>query len=193
MAERDSKEGCRPGELAPSVLYGELVGGHPVTQIDSNITTGFRRCVGAFATGVTVVAAHHCGDYAGMTLNAFTSVSLRPLLVSVSLAHHTRTLELVDRSGRFAVSILDSSQQDVARAFAVPGADFPGCYAATDGDGYVRVPEALAFIGCDVAQRVVAGDHDVVIGQVSTFEQRAGSPLIFHGGAFAESWTGGDR
>jgi flavin reductase (DIM6/NTAB) family NADH-FMN oxidoreductase RutF len=144
----------------------------------------FRRCMGTFATGVTVVAAHHDGEYAGMTLNAFTSVSLTPQLVSVALAHGTRTLELVNRSRRFAVSILESRQREVARAFAVPGAPFPERFAETDAAGHVRIPGALAFLACDASQQVTAGDHDIVVGQVTNFEAAPGKPLVFYGGDF---------
>ena len=66
----------------------------------------FRRCVGSFPTGVCVVVAEHEGRPAGMTLNSFTSVSLDPLLVLVSLAHGTRTLDTVRRAGRFAAGPL---------------------------------------------------------------------------------------
>jgi len=78
----------------------------------------FRDCVAAFATGVCVVTTHRHNRPAGMTLNSFTSVSLDPMLILVSLAHNTRTLETVAASERFAVSILHRRQRDTALAFA---------------------------------------------------------------------------
>ncbi|HZE04097.1 MAG TPA: flavin reductase family protein, partial [Solirubrobacteraceae bacterium] len=78
----------------------------------------FRRCVGEFATGVTVVCAEHEAGPAGMTLNAFTSVSLNPLLVLVSLGHGSRTLDAVHGAERFGLSILERGQRDAAIAFA---------------------------------------------------------------------------
>lgn len=151
---------------------------------DSPLTAQFRRCMGSFATGVTIVAVQHEGEYAGMTLNAFTSVSLMPLLVAVSLAHTTRTLDLVTRSQRFAVSILNSEQIEVARSFAIPGAPFPMHHVETERDRQVRVPGALAYVACDVVQQVMAGDHDIVIGRVVDFQEEEGRPLLFHGGVF---------
>lgn len=148
--------------------------------------TQFRRCMGLFATGVTVVAVQHEGEYAGMTLNAFSSVSLTPLLVSVSLAHDTRTLRLVHDSRRFAVSILNCDQIEVARAFAVPGAPFPRDHIVTQQDGHARVMGALAYIACEVTQEVTAGDHDIVIGRVTDLHAEEGQPLIFHGGDFSQ-------
>jgi flavin reductase (DIM6/NTAB) family NADH-FMN oxidoreductase RutF len=144
----------------------------------------FRDCVGTFATGVTVVAVHHEDACAGMTLNSFTSVSLDPLLVCVSLAHGTRTHELVVRARRFAVSILHAGQQDVARAFATPGLPFPRAMTRVEPDRHVVVDGALAALRCDVSQAVTAGDHDLVLGRVTRFEAGVGEPLVFHRGAF---------
>ena len=70
----------------------------------SGVDREFREVVGAFATGVCVVTSEHHGHPAGMTLNSFTSVSLEPLLVLVSLAHGSRTLEKATASGRFATA-----------------------------------------------------------------------------------------
>ena len=93
---------------------------------DTSRRLDFRDVVGAFATGVTVVTSRVGDTFAGMTLNSFTSVSLDPLLVLVSLAHGTRTLEMVHRCDRFAVNVLHRRQRDVALAFAKAGAPFPG-------------------------------------------------------------------
>lgn len=144
----------------------------------------FRDCVGMFATGVTVVAVQHEGACAGMTLNSFTSVSLDPLIVCISLAHRTRTLELVRASGRFTVSILRAGQENVARAFAIPGAPFPHGYTSVDPDAHVRAAGALAVLRCSVHELVGAGDHDLMLGLVEGFEAEAGEPLVFHRGAF---------
>ena len=83
-------------------------------SISGELRLDFRECVGAFATGVTVVTTHAQGQPAGMTLNSFTSVSLDPLLVLVSLAHATRTLEAIKSSNRFTVNVLHRNQRDVA-------------------------------------------------------------------------------
>jgi flavin reductase (DIM6/NTAB) family NADH-FMN oxidoreductase RutF len=144
----------------------------------------FRECVGAFATGVTVVTTNSHGRPAGMTLNSFTSVSLDPLLVLVSLAHGTRTLEAVAASQRFAVNVLHRNQREVALAFAKPGAPFPEGYTVVDPHGFVAVRHALAILRCEVYGVHTAGDHDLVVGEVIDFEGSGGQPLIFHRGAF---------
>jgi flavin reductase (DIM6/NTAB) family NADH-FMN oxidoreductase RutF len=138
----------------------------PSTRLD------FRDVVGAFATGVTVVTARFGQSQAGMTLNSFTSVSLDPLLVLVSLAHGTRTLEKVLQSKQFAVNILHRRQADVALAFAQRGTPFPEGHTVVDPAGF------------DVRDVTSAGDHDLVIGEVIDFEGSGGEPLIFHRGAF---------
>jgi flavin reductase (DIM6/NTAB) family NADH-FMN oxidoreductase RutF len=150
----------------------------------SGVDREFREVVGAFATGVCVVTSEHHGHPAGMTLNSFTSVSLEPLLVLVSLAHGSRTLEKATSSQRFAVNILHRKQQDVALDFAKRGADFPAQHAMQDRFGYFAVRHSLALLRCEVTDIVRAGDHDLVVGEVASFEGSGGEPLVFHRGTF---------
>jgi flavin reductase (DIM6/NTAB) family NADH-FMN oxidoreductase RutF len=149
--------------------------GQPIAPAD------FRACVGEFATGVTVVTAAAGDEVAGMTLNSFTSVSLDPLLVLVSLAHETRTLATTRASGRFATSVLHRWQREVALRFARRGGDFP-MYLVEERDGFLFVPGALAQLACRVAEIVSAGDHDLVLGEVVALRHDAGEPLVFHRG-----------
>lgn len=144
----------------------------------------FRRCVGEFATGVTVVCAEWEGEPAGMTLNSFSSVSLDPLLVLVSLGHGSRTLSAIQRSERLSVSVLGRDQQAVAIAFAARGDPFPRVLAGHDHGGFLVVDGAVATMGCAVADVTRAGDHDLVIGRVETITHGGGEPLIFHRGNF---------
>jgi flavin reductase (DIM6/NTAB) family NADH-FMN oxidoreductase RutF len=145
----------------------------------------FRRCVGSFATGVCVVTVEGPDGPAGMTLNSFTSVSLEPLLVLVSLAHGARTQRAVAGAGRFAVSVLGRRQRDVALAFSLRGADFPLAHTERTDDGYVVVSHALATLRCALHEIVTAGDHDLVLGRVESFSATNGEPLVFHAGLFA--------
>jgi flavin reductase (DIM6/NTAB) family NADH-FMN oxidoreductase RutF len=151
---------------------------------DPDLRLEFRDVVGSFATGVTVVTTYAGGHPQGMTLNSFTSVSLDPLLILVSLAHRTRTLEAVTSCGRFAVNVLHRRQGDVALAFAKPGAPFPEGHTVTDPHGWVVVMHSLAIMRCEVYGVHKAGDHDLVVGEVVDFEGSGGEPLIFHRGAF---------
>lgn len=150
----------------------------------SEIVDEFRRCAGAFTTGVTVVTACDGPARAGMTLNSFTSVSLRPLLVCVALARGTRTLEILRRDGQFGISVLQAGQRDVARAFARPGAPFPDELTELFVDGYVLVSDALATLRCDLDKLVEVGDHELAVGRVLDFQHVPGEPLVFHRGEF---------
>ena len=153
----------------------------PATSIPGDT---FRRCVGEFATGVTVVTAEHEEGPAGMTLNSFTSVSLEPLLVLVALGHGSRTLSAVRGAERFTVSILERGQRDAAIAFATRGAPFAASYVRRDSDGFLVIRGAVAALKCELAESVRAGDHDLVIGRVEAIDHRGGDPLIYHRSVF---------
>lgn len=144
----------------------------------------FRLCIGEFATGVCVVTAEHDDGPAGMTLNAFTSVSLNPLLVLVSLGHGSRTLRAVRGSQRFAVSVLARHQRDAAVAFATRGAPFASELVARSHDGFLVVRDAVACLMCELASVIAAGDHDLALGRVLGISHPGGEPLIFHRGRF---------
>jgi flavin reductase (DIM6/NTAB) family NADH-FMN oxidoreductase RutF len=151
---------------------------------DHSLERRYRECIGNFATGVTIVTASSADQRAGMTLNAFTSVSLAPLLILISLAHNTRTLTLIRDARKFAVSILHDYQHAVALEFAANGAKFPEHHTIVDDEGFVTVRDALAVVQCTVHAIVAAGDHDLVIGAVTGFDAVEGKPLVFHRGAF---------
>ena len=148
------------------------------------LSQAFRDCVGEFPTGVGVVTAEHEGTPTGMTLNAFASASLDPLLVLVSLGHGSRTLWATTESGRFGVSVLRREQAQVALDFSERGAPFPLGHVERDREGYVTVRGAVAVLRCTVWQIVSAGDHDIVLGQVASISHPGGEPLIFYRGRF---------
>jgi flavin reductase (DIM6/NTAB) family NADH-FMN oxidoreductase RutF len=140
---------------------------------------------GEFATGVPVVCAEHpATGPAGMTLNAFTSVSLDPLLVLVSLGHGSRTLDALRASGRLAVSVLHRGQRDVAIDFATPGAAFPAEHVQRSHDGFLVVRAAAATLHCTAAEVRRAGDHDLVLSEVVGMSHHGGEPMVFHRGRF---------
>jgi flavin reductase (DIM6/NTAB) family NADH-FMN oxidoreductase RutF len=149
----------------------------------------FRDCVGEFPTGVAVVTAEHDGISTGMTLNAFASVSLEPLLVLVSLGHGSRTLWATTESGRFAVSVLRREQAQIALDFSERGAPFRSEHVERDREGYTTVRGAVAILRCTVWQILSAGDHDVVYGNVASIAHPGGEPLIFYRGRFGGMQT----
>jgi flavin reductase (DIM6/NTAB) family NADH-FMN oxidoreductase RutF len=141
----------------------------------------FRDCCGRFATGVTVLTTAHGDHVHGMTANAFMSVSLDPPLVAVSVARRARMHELVQASGRYAVSILDESQEEVALHFAGRPRRLVRDAFAWAGDLPV-VSGAVGHLVCDIVQTVAAGDHTLFVGEVRWLWHRDGRPLLFFEG-----------
>ncbi len=153
----------------------------------SDLTRRFRDTVGAFATGVTVVTARGPEGPAGLTTNAFTSVSLDPLLVLVCFDNGSRTLPVVRHAGRFAINVLRAGQEGLARTFAskrLPAEKFAEV-THTEADGVPVLDGALAWIVCDLARLVPAGDHTIGLGAVTALDlDPTGEPLVFALGAY---------
>jgi flavin reductase (DIM6/NTAB) family NADH-FMN oxidoreductase RutF len=145
----------------------------------------FRNVMGHFATGVTVVTASRPeGGFLGLTVNAFTSVSLNPLLVLIcvnraALSHD----ELLD-SGAFAVNVLAEDQEEVAIRFAGgdPRTRFTGVEVTPAPSGSPILAGVLAWLDCRVVQAYPGGDHSVIVARVTDCEARTGEPLIFFRG-----------
>jgi 3-hydroxy-9,10-secoandrosta-1,3,5(10)-triene-9,17-dione monooxygenase reductase component len=147
----------------------------------------FRDAVGAFATGVTVVTARGPEGPAGLTTNAFTSVSLEPLLVLVCFDATSRTLPVVEHAGRFAVNVLRAGQEELARTFAskrLPAEKFAEVTHSED-HGVPVLDGALAWIACTLDRLIPAGDHTIGLGAVTAFAaDPEGEPLVFAQGAY---------
>jgi len=143
----------------------------------------FRDVVGAFPTGVTVVTAP---GPAGLTTNAFSSVSLDPPLVLVCFDNGSRTLRAVRTARRFAVNVLRAGQEELAAVFAskrVADEKF-AAVTHTVEHGVPVLDDALAWLACEVVELVDAGDHTIGIGRVRALEVLDGEPLLFFRGAY---------
>lgn len=129
-----------------------------------------RRAMRAWASGVTVVTAAHDGVRHGMTVSSFTSVSLDPPLVLVSLQTATRTHALVERSGHFGVTILSAAQAGLSDRFAgrVPDAEdrLAGLETETLVSGAPLLAGGLAQLDCRVRQAIPAGGNTLFLGEV---------------------------
>lgn len=150
----------------------------------------FRAIAGRFPTGVTVVTTAGDGTVHGMTVNAFTTVSLEPLLVVVSVDRDTRMHGLLERTGVYAVSVLSAEQESASRWFATPGrAAGAGQFEDVDCDpapvsGAPVLRGAVAWFDCAVAGTHRAGDHTLFVGEVLAMGESEGDPLVFHRGAY---------
>lgn len=151
----------------------------------------FRAAAGRYATGVTVVTTAGEGILHGITVNAFTSVSLEPLLVLVSVERGARMHALLERTGVFAVSVLSAEDEVLSRRFSVPGreegeAQFAGVACAPGpATGSPVIRAALAWFDCRVAAAHEAGDHTLFIGRVLAMNaERDAAPLVFYRGGY---------
>ncbi len=143
-----------------------------------------RRCFGRFSTGVTVVSYRVGDEIRGATVNSFTSVSVDPPLLLVSLARTTQAYAAMEGQP-FAINVLRQDQTDVALQFA--GQPRPGLRVRWDACAEEEPPtlsDAVAVFRCRPWQRVDAGDHVLELGEVLSHEQRAGDPLLFSDGKF---------
>ena len=145
----------------------------------------------AWATGVTIVAAQNENILHGMTVSSFTSVSLEPPLVVVSLEIGTRTHHLVEKAGAFGVTILAASQQEVSNCFSNPNTDlgdrFAGREAFTLKTGAPFIAGGLAFFDCRVAGIYPAGNHSVFVGEVVAVKSEEGAgPLLYFNRGYRE-------
>ena len=146
----------------------------------------FRDTVGAFPTGVTIVTANGDDGPAGLTTNAFTSLSLDPPLILVCFDNASRTLPVVRASGRFAVNVLRAGQEDLAAVFAskrLQDEKFAEVTHSSD-HGVPVLDGALAWLVCDVVELLPGGDHTIGIGAVTALSATDGEPLLFWRSAY---------
>jgi flavin reductase (DIM6/NTAB) family NADH-FMN oxidoreductase RutF len=155
----------------------------------------FRRLLAHFATGVTIVTTADAERRpVGLTVSAFTSLSLEPPLVLVCVDHKSESYPALREAGRFAVNILCDAQEEVSRRFASKRLDkFDG---VPFHRGVLDVPlldGALAHLECVTHRMHDEGDHTIFIGRVEEGRVAAGEPLLYcrgkyhrlHGGSAA--------
>lgn len=150
-----------------------------------------RKAAGQFLTGVTVVTTlDRDGNPAGLTANSFTSVSLHPPLVLVSVAKDANTIEAFEAGNGFVVHVLGADQEDVARRFSSKGVDR---FAETDWhpglDGLPVIHGAVSVFECRNAQTYEGGDHLLFIGRVErlTYEEGEAPTLGYFRGRYVTS------
>lgn len=130
----------------------------------------FRQVLGQFATGVSVVTTGSNGSIAGITVNAFCSVSLHPPLVLVCIELTSQTLPLIRESGAFAVNILTAEQEYLARCFARKSEErhkhfcHAGYHYAATGSPILN--DTLAFVDARIVAEYPGGDHVIFLGEV---------------------------
>ncbi len=147
----------------------------------------YRGVMGQFATGISVVTALEGARPHGITVNAFSSVSLEPALVMVALDRRRYITPIVRDAGRYAVNILGADQQALSDCFAhapvSPGRDaFCGAVWHAGSTGLPLIDGSIATLECTIVETFSAGDHDLFIGRVDSLEEhRSGvAPLLYY-------------
>ncbi|MGH2544833.1 MAG: flavin reductase family protein [Ardenticatenaceae bacterium] len=144
----------------------------------------FKKAMSQFATGCTIVTTTTASEPIGITVNAFCSVSLDPLLVMISIAKPLYTHSQIMASGVFAVNILSLEQMQLADLFAgrLPesGSRFEGLDCRTVVTGSPILPGCLSWVDCQVRHAYDAGDHTLFIGEVAATGINEGKePLLY--------------
>lgn len=146
----------------------------------------FRRALGHFATGVTVVTTRESdGSFVGLTASAVASVSLEPPLVLVCVDHKAQCYPAFQDSGRFAISILGADQQDVSTRFASREPDkFDGISYTLGRLGLPLMDGAVAQLECTTVHAYPGGDHTIFVGRVEDATVAGGDPLLYFRGRY---------
>ncbi len=145
-----------------------------------------RRAFGNFATGVTIVTTvDDQGQPRGFTANSFTSVSIDPPLLLVSIARAAYGCETFTRAGGFAVNILARGQRELSNRFASAGTDkFAGISWEGAHSGSPILDGVVAWFDCENFNQVEAGDHVILIGRILNYSHNTSAPLGFCRGAY---------
>lgn len=145
----------------------------------------FRQAMAYFATGVTVITVDYEGEVQGMTANAFTSVSLDPMLVLVCVDQKARTHAHLHAKKRFGINVLSEKQRVIAEHYAQPDRD-PARAEEEAGAKFDRTKHgtpvlhgALAYLECRLQTAQDAGDHTIFIAEVEDAMVSGGRPLLF--------------
>jgi 3-hydroxy-9,10-secoandrosta-1,3,5(10)-triene-9,17-dione monooxygenase reductase component len=148
----------------------------------------FRRVLGHFASGVTVITAYNEEDGpAGFACQSFASLSLDPPLVAFMVARTSTTWPRIACAGSFCVNILGADQGELCRGFAVSGADkFAGvAHTGSPATGSPLLDGVPAWVDCTIHAVHTGGDHLIVVGRVAALGAGdEGDPLLFHRGKF---------
>lgn len=156
-------------------------------HVEEDLKAAFREAMAGVCTPVAVVTAMAGAAPYGTTVSAFTSLSMDPPMVLVSLDRASDLLAVIGGSRRFGLNILGAQQPELALNFARKGG--PAKFGGIDwrlGSRVPRLPGASGFLACEVADLVTGGDHVVVFGRVLSAETGIAQapPLTYHARAF---------
>jgi flavin reductase (DIM6/NTAB) family NADH-FMN oxidoreductase RutF len=148
----------------------------------------FRSVLGRFPSGVTVVTTKGAdGSDQGMTVSAFSSVSLEPPLVLICIEKSASAYDALTMAPGFVVNILSASQEQIARRFSIVDIDrFEGVGYSRSRNGHAIIDDVLGVIECSRVANHEAGDHTIIVGEVETTRAETGTPLLYYRGGYAQ-------
>ena len=154
------------------------------------IKSDYRKTLGSFATGVTVITTSKDGSYYVFTANSFTSVSLEPPLVLFCIKDDATFVNVVKDSMVFAINILSSDQEALSNKFSNPNLinseRFENTSYSFSDLGCPVMDGSMAVLDCRVQDIKKAGDHYIVIGLVESFSKAEGmNPLLYFKGGYS--------
>ena len=146
----------------------------------------FRKSCGRYATGIAVATvADSDGKPYGLTVNSFTSVSCSPPLVLICVDYRCSLLPLFRSNSWYGINVLSDRQRDLSVRFSQRELDrFEGIEWYPSENGVPLIPSCLASLECCVSQTVEAGDHAILMAEVTSAEWRDGEPLIYFGSSY---------
>lgn len=156
------------------------------TKVDAH---AYRRCLGCFATGVTIITTiGPDGELIGNTANSFNTVSLDPPLILWSLGKQAHSLRAYMSADHFAVNVLRKGQEHLSNQFATAkGNKWEAIDYELGTTGCPVLPTSLAVFECKVANTYRGGDHVIFVGEVIKFDfDPKGTPLLFYRGKYHE-------
>ena len=158
--------------------------------MDAETSRQYRRALGAFPTGVTVITAEDAVGALGLTVNSFTSVSLDPPLILWCLDDASDRRHAFAEADRFTVNVLAADDEAHSRRFS------RGASRLTEEDmergttGAPLLKGALTRLECETRERIQVGDHLVIVGEVRAWDAREGDALTFFRGRYGRTGEG---
>jgi flavin reductase (DIM6/NTAB) family NADH-FMN oxidoreductase RutF len=162
----------------------------PLPAFDpSQDSAAFRRALGSFATGVTLITTDSADGPVGIVANSFASVSLAPPLVLWSPAKSSKRFAYFAHAQRFAIHVMAADQRAICDAIIASKTAVTQIPHRLSHCGLPLIDGALATFECSLFASHDAGDHVIVIGQVTKAHHTTGAPLVFAGGQYGDFTT----
>ena len=149
-------------------------------------TNKFKKTLGSFVTGVTVVTTCLDSKLHGLTVNAFSSLSLNPPLVLICIDKKSESNKILKQSKIFAVNILSKDQKNLSKIFSDSKNNnrFHKVKTTTKITGSPIIVNSLGYIDCSVEKIIPAGDHNIFVGKIKSLNTKNLDPLIYYRGNY---------